>query len=303
MLVHIECEIREVLRSGMIPMCYAIFVATCCVLSGAAVAADFSPDCPTSQHYQQPHRFGGYVVQLLPGPAPRGNERVEFRCLGTVIPPQGTRKVVAKDWVLSLDSISGIDVNGDGKPDVVLAGHTSGAHCCYEYSIVSLSKPPKLLRQIRTPLPAVFQSSPTGVEIHLREAAFQYFMLPPDQAVTPLVVVRLEGTKLTDISSQRQQEYDEQISTARSELSPSELQKFRQSRYNDKLFTDQLPAVKRVLTIVLSYLYSGRETQAWQALEEMWPTSDQARIKAVILERRSQGLLNDLITSSTKPAP
>jgi len=287
----------------MMLRCYAILLATCCFLCGAALAADFNPDCPTSEHYQQPHRFGGYVVQLLPGPAARGSERVEFRCLGTVTPPQGVRKVVAKNWVLSLDSISGTDVNGDGKPDVVLAGHTSGARCCYEYSIVSLSKPPKLVRQIRTPLPAVFQSSPTGVEIRLREAAFQYFMLPPDQAVTPLVVVRLEGTKLTDISAQRQAEYDEQISKAKSELSPDELEKFRQSRYNDKLFTDQLPAVKSVLTIVLSYLYSGREAQAWQALEEMWPTSDQARIKAVILERRSRGLLNDLITPATKPAP
>jgi len=28
--------------------------------------------------------------------------------------------------------------------------------------------------------------------------------------------------------------------------------------------------VKRVLTIVLNYLYSGREPQAWQALDEMW---------------------------------
>src|SRR5579859_253861 len=303
MPVHVKCEIREALRSGMMLRCYAILLATCCFLCGAALAADFNPDCPTSEHYQQPHRFGGYVVQLLPGPAARGSERVEFRCLGTVTPPQGVLKVVAKNWVLSLDSISGTDVNGDGKPDVVLAGHTSGARCCYEYSIVSLSKPPKLVRQIRTPLPAVFQSSPTGVEIRLREAAFQYFMLPPDQAVTPLVVVRLEGTKLTDISAQRQAEYDEQISKAKSELSPDELEKFRQSRYNDKLFTDQLPAVKSVLTIVLSYLYSGREAQAWQALEEMWPTSDQARIKAVILERRSRGLLNDLITPATKPAP
>ena len=286
----------------MMPRCCAILVVTYCILSGAAAASDFNPDCPTSEHYQQPHRFGGYVVRLLPGPAPRGKDRVEFRCLGTITPPHGVRKVVAKDWVLSLDPISGIDVNGDGKHDVVLAGHTSGAHCCYEYRIVSLTTPPKLVRLIRTPMPAVFQSSPTGVEIRLREAAFQYFMLPPDEAVTPLVVLKLEGTKLTDISSQNQQEYDEQISKARGDLNPSELEKFRQSRYNDKLFTDQLPAVKAVLTIVLSYLYSGREMQAWQALQEMWPTSDQARIKAVILERRSRGLLNDLITPTTKPA-
>jgi hypothetical protein len=270
----------------------------------AVAAADSNPDCPGSEQYRQPHHFGGYVVQILPGPAPRGHERFEFRCLGTITPPQGVRKVVAKDWTMALDPISGIDINGDGKPEVVLDGHTSGAHCCYEYWIASLSKPPKLVRQIRSTLPVVFQkSSPAGVEIRIPEAAFQYFMLPANDAVIPLVIVRLEGNQLTDISSQYQQEYDEKISEARSELTTADLEKFRQSRYNDKLFTDQLPTVKRVLTVVLSYLYSGREAQAWQALEEMWPASDQTRVKAVILERRSRGVLNQLgfLTPNASP--
>ena len=204
---------------------------------------------------------------------------------------------------MTLDPISGIDINGDGKPDVVLDGHTSGAHCCYEYWIASLSSPPRLLREIRSPLPAGFQISATGVEIRIPEHAFQYFMLPADEAVTPLVVLRLKGNKLWDISSQHQQEYDEQISKARSELTPAELEKFRQSRYNDKLFTDQLHTVKRVLIVVLSYLYSGREPQAWQALEEMWPASDQTRVKAVIIERRSRGLLSQLGAATSKPIP
>jgi hypothetical protein len=286
----------------MLPRFCAILIVI--GFAGAAVAADSNPDCPGSQHYREPHRFAGYVVQMLPGRAPRGQERVEFRCLGTITPPQGVRKVVAKDWTMTIDPISGIDINGDGKPEVVLDGHTSGAHCCYEYWIASLSKPPKLLRQIRSPLPVVFQkSSATGVEIRIPEAAFQSFMLPSDDAVTPLLVVRLKGNQLTDISSQYQQEYDQEISKARSEITPAELEKFRQSRYNDKLFTDQLPTVKRVLIVVLNYLYSGREPQAWQALEEMWPASDQARVKAVILERRSRGVLDQFGPVSSKPIP
>jgi hypothetical protein len=287
----------------MLPRSSAILIAVCFTLSVAAAAADSNPDCPASEQYRQPHHFGGFVVQMLPGPAARAHERLEFRCLGAVTPPHGVRKVVAKDWTMTLDPISGIDINGDGKPDVVLDGHTSGAHCCYEYWIASLSSPPKLLREIRSPLPAVFQSSPTGVEIRIPEQAFQYFMLPPDEAVTPLVILRLEGNKLWDISSQHQQKYDEEISKARSELTPAELEKFRQSRYNDKLFTDQLHTVKRVLIVVLSYLYSGREPQAWQALEEMWPMSDQTRVKAVILERRSRGVLNQIGAVTSKPIP
>jgi len=264
------------------------------------VIADSDSSCPASPDYREAQRFDGYIVRMVPGIAPRGKERFEFRCLGTITPPKGLRKTIAKDWTMEVDPISGSDVNGDGKPDAVFDGHTSGARCCYEYWIASLSRTPKLIRELRTALPAKFEkNSVGGVEIRIPDAAFQFFMLPFEEAVTPLVIFRLEGDQLIDVSAQHQQEYDDQISKVRSELKPAELEKFRQSRYNDKLFMDQLPAVKGVLTIALDYLYSGREPQAWQTLEEMWPESDQGRVKATILERRRRGIVNQL--SATEP--
>lgn len=276
-----------------------------CVLVGVFLVpfalADSDSSCPASQDYREPHRFDRYIVGIVPGIAPHGKERVEFRCLGTITPPQGVRKTIAKDWTMAVDPVSGSDVNGDGKPDAVFDGHTSGARCCYEYWIASLSRTPKLIRELRSALPAKFEKNSDGaVEIRIPDAAFQFFMLPFEEAVTPLVIFRLEGDKMIDISAQHQQEYDEQISKARSELRPGELEKFRQSRYNDKLFMDQLPAVKGVLTIVLDYLYSGREQQAWQTLEEMWPASDQGRVKATILERRRRGIVNQLSATELK---
>lgn len=270
----------------------------------AAVAADANADCPRS-HYRQVHRFAGYAIQMIPAPPARSKskERVEFRCLGTITPPQGVRKVVARDWTMAVDPVSGSDVNGDGIPEAVFDGHTSGANCCYEYWVASLSKTPKLVREIRSPLQAAFQKASDGVEIRIPDAAFQSFMLPPEDVVTPLIILKLNGDTLIDISSQHQQEYDEQLAKARNEIAPAALEKFRQSRYNDKLFTDQLPTVKRVLTVVLDYLYSGREAQAWQALSEMWPQSDQARIRAIILERRSRGMLSQLGASAGTATP
>ncbi len=43
--------------------------------------------------------------------------------------------------------------------------------------------------------------------------------------------------------------------------------------------------------IVLAYLYSGREAQARQALQELWPPFDQERIWNLILETRHNGIL------------
>jgi hypothetical protein len=48
--------------------------------------------------------------------------------------------------------------------------------------------------------------------------------------------------------------------------------------------------------VVLNYLYSGREDQAWQALDEMWPPADESRVRSLILERRKRGLLAQIGT-------
>jgi len=117
--------------------------------------------------------------------------------------------------------------------------------------------------------------------------------------VIPQVFLKMQGDTLVDVSAQFQPKYDSLIDEARAQLTSADIDKFRQSRYNDKMYTDQLPTVRRVLTIVVSYLYSGREEQAWKALEELWPASDENRVRNLIIERRSRGLLKQLRGSST----
>jgi hypothetical protein len=112
----------------------------------------------------------------------------------------------------------------------------------------------------------------------------------------------MDGNKLLDVGAQFYKEYDAQIEQARAQLSSQEVEKFRQSRLGDKMFGDQTFTVHRVLVIVLNYLYSGRQEQAWQALTELWPPSDQGRIKSLILERRSRGLLKEVVEGDAEAA-
>lgn len=193
---------------------------------------------------------------------------------------------------MSLDEISGADVNGDGAPDVVFDGFSGGRGCCYTYWIVSLRKKPRVLREIHNQVPLVFRRRHDGqVEVRTGEGAFDLFLLPHENAVIPELTFRLQGSKLIDVSAEYRKEYDEQIAKAQNELTPDSLDKFRRSVYTQKMFIDQASTVKAVLTIVLNYLYSGRDSQAWQALEEMWPPSDRQRVRTLILERRARGLL------------
>jgi len=247
-------------------------------------------DCPNSRNYQRPHRFSGYVAQILPESKPSA-----YHCRGTVLLPSGARRIVARDAEMSLDAISGTDINGDHIPEVVFDGFSARGSCCYSYWIVRLEKPPQLIREIDNQVPLVFRKRADGdTEIRTGEGSFDEFLLPHSDAVIPELILQMEGKNLKDISSQYQEEYDQRIAQARSELTAADLEKFRHSNYHQRMFADQLPTLKCVLTIILNYLYSGREQLAWQALDNMWPPSDNSRVKQLIRERRARGLASRL---------
>jgi hypothetical protein len=46
----------------------------------------------------------------------------------------------------------------------------------------------------------------------------------------------------------------------------------------------------KVLEIVWSYLYSGREQEAWRSVREMWPAGDSRRIRAETMNARARGI-------------
>ena len=247
--------------------------------------ADFT--CPYVKGYQHPTRFSGFTLRLL-----SGTKTPTDRCRATITSPKGSVTTAAKDWALNVDKISGTDINGDGKTELVIDGFSGATRCCFTYTIVSLGGTARVVRKIESKSALTFEKQPDGsVLIRGVDSSLDYFLIPHPMAVIPQVILRMQGDTLVDVSGQFQEQYDKLIEEARSQLTSADVDKFRQSRYNAKMFTDQLPTVRRVLTIVENYLYSGREDQAWQALDELWPASDKDRVKNLMLERRDRGLL------------
>ena len=239
----------------------------------------------------QTRKYAGYTVRLA-----RSSKRGE-RCQARVTADSkaGQTKTVAKDWALSINRLSGSDINGDGKPELIVQGYSGGAHCCFTYQIISLSAGLPLVREIHDQVPVFFaKRDDGGTEIRAGDGVFDYFLLPHADSVIPQIFLRLDGDKLVDVSGDHVAEYDKQIEKARGELGAADLDKLKKSTYNQNMLIDQLPTVKKVLTIVLNYLYSGRDDQAWQALGEMWPPADVERVKKLIIERRLRGLLSQI---------
>ena len=246
--------------------------------------------CPAPKGERQVRQISGYTVRLSSSSV-RGN-----RCYATVTATGSkstTGKRVATDWAVSINALSGTDVNGDGKPDLIVQGYSGGAHCCYTYLVINLTQGLPVVREIRNQVPVIFKSRDDGrVELNTGEGVFDYFLVPHANSVIPKLFMRLDGDQLVDLSSEHTADYDHEIEKARSELTLEESDKLKKSTYSQGMLFDQLPTVQKVLTIVLNYLYSGRQDQAWQALDEMWPPADKERVEKLILERRSRGMLS-----------
>ena len=265
--------------------------------------AGLSFACPYDKDFQKPHKVGDYTLRILPTIKAKKDkddkdDQVQDgdpRCRAVLTSSSGKRITIAYEWALSLNPISGTDLSGSGKPELVLEGYSGGLHCCYMYEIVSLGRTPQVLHTFANPVPITFEKQTDGTAlIRAADGVFDYFLVPHTDAVIPQLVLKPQGNNLIDVSAQYPEIYDKEIEQARSQLTAEDIEKLRNANYHAQLYTDQIPTVHKVLTIVLDYVYSGREEKAWQVMGEMWPAGDVSRVKSLIMERRRRGLLATL---------
>lgn len=233
--------------------------------------------------------LGAYNVRL----EPTKGEHAEDLCRGVVSETTGKEVFSVSEVGLAIDGITGSSVSNDGIKSVVLDGFSGGAHCCWTYWIVALGAQPKLIKEIRNQTGIAFERQPDGrVLLHTADGAFDYFDdLPHAFAPMPSVYLQLQGNGLHDVSAQFAPEYDKRIAEARQSLTAERINTFRAAQQSASASDEQLETKAQVLSIVLSYLYSGRDQQAWDALDEMWPAADRDRIVKLIVETRARGIL------------
>jgi hypothetical protein len=202
---------------------------------------------------------------------------------------------------LDIDAF-GVDM-GLGVPVVAVQVKKSKAECCMEYKIYSLRDPPVLLRSIIGG--EYFNAADTDldgrVEIWTDDAAsvdgFENFPLR-DLDFVPTIVLRFVRGRLLDASSEFQPYFDQKIADERAKLSPQDLADFKSSdgklasaaAFSAGRLSHLRSAKVKVLEIFWSYLYSGREQEAWRSLAEMWPAADLDRIRTALLNARARGI-------------
>jgi hypothetical protein len=220
--------------------------------------------------------------------------------------------VAPSAYEVDLDAM-GIDL-GLGAPVATFQIRPTELDRFATYKIYSLKKKPQELRSITggDDYSAADTDLDGKVEIWTHDAAaidgfdnisFRSLEFPPT------VVLRFEQKKLIEVNTEFLPEFDKQITALRAELNARDLGEFKQS--NGTLVSasfvpvDQqqrlLKTKTKILEIVWSYFYSGREEDAWKALHEMWPEADAERVRTFMMQARARGIRAQVEGVSDRP--
>jgi hypothetical protein len=223
--------------------------------------------------------------------------------------------VEPKAWQVDVDAM-GIDL-GLGSPLVAFQIKSTDIDRLAKYEIYSLKKPPRQLRAIHGG--DYFRAADTDldgkIEIWTSDAeavnGFENIALDALD-FAPTVVLRFEQKRLIEVSSEFRADFDRQIAIVRTQLDAQRLSEFKQSdgalSTKSPLSGDQLHRLIttkiKVLEIVWCYLYSERESEAWAALADAWPSADLDRIRGAIVDARARGIRSqvDGVSHRTTPA-
>jgi hypothetical protein len=280
----------------------ALLLALCSAVAIHCVAQDVAPGreilCSAGYGNFQANSTTGVTLHVG---ASRNGQLATRTCEAILSWSNGALSVATQASQLDLDAF-GIDL-GLGGAVATFQVKKSGDNCCMDYLVYSLEKPPHLLRTITGS--DFFTTADTDldgrVEIWAHDAAaVQDFerLGPAELDFPPSMVLRFVHGKLLDVSSEFQAHFDSEIAELRQQLQVQDARDFKNSDGKlasaPSLSVEQIHALRavkgKVLGIVWSYLYSGREQQAWNVLNEMWPAGDMARIRTAILDARARGI-------------
>jgi hypothetical protein len=251
-------------------------------------------------------------VSVIVGPLRKGSF-AERACVAKLV-WNGQEISVASDAGQVGIDVLGADL-GFGKPVVAFQIDDSGAGSNRTYKVYSLAKHPQLLYTLKGA--DSYRAADTDldgrVEIWTDDAvAVDGFERVPgaDLDFPPTVVLGFEKGRPVDVGSEFLSYYDAQIAKLRAQASERDLAEFKQSDGGLSARTVQsggeLHRLTRtkisVLEIVWAYLYSGREQEAWLALDAMWPAQDLERIRTSISNVHQNGILHNVDRSRRSPS-
>src|SRR5256885_8545679 len=166
--------------------------------------------------------------------------------------------------------VTGRDINGDGKNDVVSETFANGKH---HYAILTPGVNPSLVREIATTVPLTFEDKAGDgkIEMYGRERVYLNIdSLPEEVSPAPVAIFRISGNRIYPVMNAFWPEYEAEINRAKSYISKDALAFIQgvSPKGADERKPDEDRAVTEtkgyILQVVLNYIYGGKPQQGWQ---------------------------------------
>lgn len=227
--------------------------------------------CWRDQPDNKPHRkklWDGYEISLGPVAG-----EVEYACTAAIYRADG--KVVYRTSgfnVIFDEENTGLDFDGDGKPEVVFKTDSGGGnHCCWAYNIVSLSPKPRHLFDIDQQGLVRFEKDKNGRLIIWKRTAGPYGFT--SMAASPFAekVLQVREGKLTDITpeycSVLFSDQNEDFRIWKETLTEANLERLRKTGQSD---WPNEETVSALLSKATQHIFCRQFDEALKVLD-LWP--------------------------------
>jgi hypothetical protein len=249
---------------------------------------------PVDKSFGKKKLWDGYEVSVGPTAHFDEDSGADDACTAAIYDQSGKEVYRTTGPGVELDPATGMDVDGDGAPEVVLMnGATGGSGGSWEIEVVSLTPQPHVLFKFEQEFsPADFRKDLKGrVVLWSRwggNSDLGYSMAHAHDPSARIVYRFTEG-KLKDVTP----EFCSEIENDRHFPRPTaaSLEHFKDSKIDSGQFEslDDEWAAGKVMSLVLHYVFCRRFDNALEVIHEMWPKQDQLNL----IEKLKEEMSND----------
>jgi len=241
---------------------------------------------PVDKNFGKTKLWDGYEVSVGPTGHFEDNSGADDACTAAIYDPSGREVYRTTGPGVRLDPSTGMDIDGDGAPDVVLMnGASGGSGGSWEIEVISLKPMPHLLFKFEIGFPSApfKRDSQQRVVLWSRElsddlaAAYGW---PNAARPGAQRIYRLVDGKLVDVTAEHCSEVEagEPFQKLERKLTPEAVEKFKTTENLADVDPNTAQTGGRVLSLILQRIFCHRFDQGLDAIHQMWPPRDQANL-------------------------
>jgi hypothetical protein len=239
---------------------------------------------PVDKSFGRKKLWDGYEVSVDPTAHFEGNSDADDACTAAIYDPSGKEVYRTTGPGVMLDPATGMDVDGDGAPEVVLMnGSSGGGDGSWDVEVVSLKPQAHLLFKFdEDSPPAPFRKDSQGrVVLWSWQAMYlnKYYSIPNALArIYKQKVMRFTDGELRDVTA----EYSGEIEKSPDFPRPTKNEKkdLKESKIISGEFEnlDDQESASKVLSLIVQYIFCRRFQEALNVIREAWPEQDRANL-------------------------